>query len=362
MRKPILLFALILLSWCIDAQDTHFSQYYASPLTLNPALAGKFDGLYRVSGIYRGQWFTPGSLQPYSTASVSLDFSLLKEKMKGNALGIGLVVTNDLQNFTTASSQSKSMINQTRIGINLGYVLALGAKKQYQLSIGFQPQLQLAKFDNNYTFGQGYDPTLNYIAANSGENGFTSAATPKKPTFNISGGLFFSAKVTDWAQVYAGYSMFNIAQPNAVFLNTSQSIGAKYKTPFRHTASVGAEFEVIKKILIIPGAYFQYQAAVYEVTTGITLGYKIINTEEKQATFFLGCWGRAGRDIIPKIGFEYNRFRFSSAFDIRLFQMQQDAHAVAASNQPMAFEISLAYIGLPPVTPKENNYLFSPRF
>ncbi len=362
MRKPILLLLSFVLSFNVFAQDTHFSQYYASPLTLNPALSGKFDGLWRATAIYRGQWFTPSALQPYSTVSASVDFSLLKEKMHGNALGIGLVFTNDLQNFTTASSQSKSMINQTRIGLDIAYHLALGKEKKHQLSIGFQPQLQLAKFDNNYTFSQGYDPTLNYIAANSGESGFTSAASPKKPTFNFSAGLFYNMKPLEWLTFYCGYSMFNIAQPNAVFLNTTQNLGAKYKTPFRHTASVGFEFEVIKKLLIIPGAYFQYQAGATETDAGITLVYKIIDTDEKKATFFLGCWGRFGRDITPKVGFEYNRFRFSSAFDIRLFQMQQDAHAVAASNQPMAFEISLAYIGLPSITPKENNYLFSPRF
>ena len=35
------------------AQDPNFSQFFASPLTLNPALTGKFDGLYRIAGNYR---------------------------------------------------------------------------------------------------------------------------------------------------------------------------------------------------------------------------------------------------------------------------------------------------------------------
>jgi hypothetical protein len=32
------------------AQDPNFSQFFASPLTLNPALTGKFDGIFRVAG------------------------------------------------------------------------------------------------------------------------------------------------------------------------------------------------------------------------------------------------------------------------------------------------------------------------
>ena len=38
------------------AQDRHFSQFYSSPLTLNPALTGAFDGKYRVGTNYRDQW------------------------------------------------------------------------------------------------------------------------------------------------------------------------------------------------------------------------------------------------------------------------------------------------------------------
>jgi hypothetical protein len=121
MRKVV---SLLLLSLCLlstYAQDIHFSQYYASPLTLNPALTGKFDGLWRVNAIYRGQWFAPKDLQPYSTVAGSVDFSLLKDKMKGNALGVGLLVINDQQNFRAISDPSnpfngqKSTINQTKL-------------------------------------------------------------------------------------------------------------------------------------------------------------------------------------------------------------------------------------------------------
>jgi hypothetical protein len=35
------------------AQDPNFSQFFASPLTLNPALTGKFDGSFRLAGNYR---------------------------------------------------------------------------------------------------------------------------------------------------------------------------------------------------------------------------------------------------------------------------------------------------------------------
>ena len=50
-------------------QDPNFSQFFASPLTLNPALTGKFDGLYRIAGNYRNQW--PTFNNAFTTASFS---------------------------------------------------------------------------------------------------------------------------------------------------------------------------------------------------------------------------------------------------------------------------------------------------
>ena len=58
LKKSLFLFVLAscLFSFkTLLAQDIHYSQYYASPLTLNPALTGKFNGYYRATAIYRDQ-------------------------------------------------------------------------------------------------------------------------------------------------------------------------------------------------------------------------------------------------------------------------------------------------------------------
>src|SRR5580704_13053357 len=89
-------------SLAVNAQDSHFSQFYASPLTLNPALTGNFNGFYRISGIDRNQ--DPGLSQSnpaFSTPSIAVDVSLLKNLIKNGALGVGLVFLNDQQNGKT---------------------------------------------------------------------------------------------------------------------------------------------------------------------------------------------------------------------------------------------------------------------
>ena len=52
-KTACILLTFLSTSFFIKAQDPHFSQFFASPLTLNPAFTGKFDGLFRVAGNYR---------------------------------------------------------------------------------------------------------------------------------------------------------------------------------------------------------------------------------------------------------------------------------------------------------------------
>src|SRR5690606_23429077 len=88
------------------AQDIHLSQYYASPLTLNPAQTGLTPRDYRVGLNYRTQNYS-FSNYPYVTGVLSYDMPILKGKLpEGDALGIGAVVfydkagTGSLQNVT----------------------------------------------------------------------------------------------------------------------------------------------------------------------------------------------------------------------------------------------------------------------
>ena len=63
------LFMLIVVTMA-KGQDLHFSQFYASPLSLSPSLAGATDGGRLVMN-YRNQW--PGIEKAFSTYSVSFD-------------------------------------------------------------------------------------------------------------------------------------------------------------------------------------------------------------------------------------------------------------------------------------------------
>jgi len=58
----------------VEAQDPHFSQFNAAPLQLNPAMAGVYEGQFRVGINYRDQWGSVLGPVPYQTSNVSFDF------------------------------------------------------------------------------------------------------------------------------------------------------------------------------------------------------------------------------------------------------------------------------------------------
>ena len=83
--------AAVLFAGSVSAQDVHFTQYFTSPLTLNPALTGLVSDDLRFSGNYRQQWGSV-SINPYVTGTVSFDIAALKGKLpEGDALGIGIL-------------------------------------------------------------------------------------------------------------------------------------------------------------------------------------------------------------------------------------------------------------------------------
>src|SRR4051812_14669041 len=86
MKKLLLIITIALqlaAAGAVKAQvDPHFSQYYAYPLWLNPALTGVFDGDTRISANFRDQWANINN--GYRTAGVSADFK------PTDKVGIGL--------------------------------------------------------------------------------------------------------------------------------------------------------------------------------------------------------------------------------------------------------------------------------
>lgn len=372
--KLLTLILLVFGSMGIYAQDIHFSQYYASPLTLNPALTGKFNGQYRIGGIYRSQW-APAGTPLFMTPAISVDGSLFKGLLKKDAVGVGLELFTDRQN--------KASLVQYQILGSLAYHKGIGANNGTQISLGFQggyvlKQLNASKltFADSYTLGStGYQATLTSAEIASLKDKFGY--------FNMNAGLFVNSKIHSKAVLYGGYSFNNLGRPVEQFSDKTVN---KVGIAWRHVVHVGAEWDAAQKVVVIPGILWQMQSKAQELNFGVTVGYHVQldpNGGTDHTTVFLGLWNRmtpnyvsnnkakyGEESIIPKIGLEIKRIRFGAALDIPLSKIsltkngEVSGTGLAASykgNRPLAFELSLAYVGRTSV-PKENIYLFNPRF
>lgn len=348
MKRIFILFSFVLIGMSLTAQDVHFSQYYASPLTLNPALTGKFDGLYRVTAIYRDQWrnIQDQKSNTFMTPSVSVDFSLLKDKLKNSALGVGAVVTYD----------KVGAFNTIDVGANIAYHLGLDKAGKYHIALGFQGVYSNRKLTPDFRF----EDEIISQAPSSPDDVLDLKA---HNIFDLGAGLMLDFKIGKSTTLYGGYAASHLLTPKDDF-RANVTGDDEYKIPMRHVAHIGAEIGV-KKFLIIPGALFQTTASTNEINFGVTGGYKLIEKPKKNTTLFLGAWYRLneGGALIAKAGVDFQNFRVSGAYDIGLAGMGKDSKSATNVNRiPTSFEIALNYFGQGTTPKPTNTFLFNPRF
>jgi hypothetical protein len=79
MKKSFTLFSslIILAVTSGSAQDIHFSQFYNTPILVNPAFTGFINGNYRFAALYRNQWASV--TVPYQTINATDELSFPTE-------------------------------------------------------------------------------------------------------------------------------------------------------------------------------------------------------------------------------------------------------------------------------------------
>ena len=316
----------MMLAGSAKAQDVHFTQYFTSPLTLNPAMTGLVAEDLRFSANYRTQWSTV-SANPYITGTASYDMAMLKGKLpEGDALGMGMMVLYD--------KAGSGGLTNTTAGLSLAYHKAFGRDKQQHFSIGaqgvlVQKHLDFAKltFEDMYDKGTG---ALVYPTSQTFNN-----ADLSYPDFNL--GLMYSGKVADHTTLYAGYSYYHLTQPVESFLKDSYTIHN------RQSMYLGGAFDMNENTVLYASALYQSQASAWEAVLGAAVGF-IMNPGhdaefQKNTILYLGGWYRYGDALAPYLGIEWSKMRLGVSYDVNLSQFTPATHGAGA------YELSLIYFG-----------------
>lgn len=334
MKKITLLLSLLFSMMASMAQDIHYSQFYASPLTLNPALTGVNSCNYRVGIMYRNQWSSV-SADPYTTPSISFDINnVLQRIVKTGTLSLGALVLND-------KAGAGDLSNMTIAG-SVAYQRPLNASRKLNLSIGLQPGYVQKKINSNQlTFenqfdGQQFDPTLS-----SGEN-----IDNKMGYFDLNAGLYVTYEFSAKSSLFLGGSFFHLVPPKETFLNSDNKLG------MRIVGHGGVWLGVTDKFDIIPQVLFMSQSKAQEINLGLSLEYNI----NPDVAFFIGGYDRLGDAIIAVAGLEYKRVRFGFSYDVNTSSLN------AVSNNNGGFELSLSYTGCLGGFVLDKPIMFCPRY
>jgi type IX secretion system PorP/SprF family membrane protein len=317
----------------MQAQDIHFSQYNASPLTLNPAQAGNFNCDFRAGVNYRNQWASVAS--PFVTYSAFADMPVkaIKGFDEGDQIGAGIYLFNDragggiMSNFQAVLSAAyhKSLGQNSRISLGVGLGFMQKSLDQSQLTWGTQ-----------WT-GDGFDPTQASLENFAGGAAFGN--------FNLDLGLMFKSSALDGRLSYeAGGTIFHLTTPEESFLDggESQELGMRY---LGHARAI---YMVNDKVSLQPTVLYMNQSKAQETILGSDFGY-LINSGSFMGTASIGAHYRLGDAVIAAVGLDYQNFRFGFSYDITTSSLTN-----AVNGGVGGFEMTLVYRACAlPVIPKE---------
>jgi type IX secretion system PorP/SprF family membrane protein len=329
----VLLVFSALLPGTIRAQDPAFSQFFASPLTLNPALTGKFSGVVRVAGNYRDQW--PQINNAFITSTISVDGNIFVNKITpGDAWGVGLMTMTD----RTASG----ILTSNYVALSTSYQKALDENGWNQIGIGFQGSYANKRLDGT---------KLNFEDQLDQQGGWTlpsseavSGHQVNLSYFDFNVGVLYNGSTDGNNNYYFGASAYHILQPTESFTGNSVytlhprfTLHGGYSTPLSQSNN--------NNFIHFSGMYSRQSNAV-DAMLGGAWSYNL-NSEEPASppiNIYLGMWARFSNltdAIIPYVGLDVGSFTIGMSYDVNVSSLKP------ASQGQGGFEISVIYIKKP---------------
>lgn len=292
-------------------QDPSFSQYYANPMYLNPALTGTtFCG--RISLNYRNQW--PSIPKGFITYNAAFDQSL--EKINS---GYGIMFTGDRQGEGAITSMVISGL----------YSYKLMASQRVNIDFGVQAAYHQISMDwDKFIFGDMIDPNTGSVINPTQES---PENWNKRVSFvDFSAGLM--AGYED--KFFGGIAVHHLTEPS----NSLEKDGES-QLPMKFTLHAGAEFNMttgrlggaqLEDITLSPNILYQQQSKFHQLNLGLyTRIYPFVG----------GVWFRHNFEnadaVIFLLGFKQTTYQIGYSFDFTLSKV--------GINSGGAHEVSFMY-------------------
>ncbi|NVO03122.1 MAG: PorP/SprF family type IX secretion system membrane protein [Bacteroidetes bacterium] len=329
-KRTITIVLLLLIGNFIKAQDIHFSQFYNSPLTLNPANTGVFNGGMRFIANYKDQWGKVTT--PFKTYGFSYDAGIFRQKWTKGYMGAGISIFND------KAGDSKMGLTQ----VNLSISCLRKLNKSNTLTAGIQGgfaqksvSTSSLTWDNQYN-GLYHDPNM--------PNNEQSVS----PSFfyqDYSAGILWNyskseiyTTANNHFQSNLGVSLLHINKPNQSFL--SQSDRLYQKLVIHGGLSVGIKNT---NASIVPSFLTVFQGKSKEISLGTLIKYNLITGSHytgyiKNAAVYFGGHYRWSDAVVLTAQVEVSDWLLGISYDVNTSKL------TTASKGMGGLEISLRYI------------------
>jgi len=331
--KPVLCVVfLFVLASSLKAQDPRFSQYYASPWNLNPALTGVFNGRWRATLNYRDQWNSILSPVPFRTYSAAYEYRANEVNDDYASFGIGAMHDE--------AGTAKYVQNKVHLGGAFLKKLSGGPRRASNyLSAGAQLGIGQNSIDwSQLWFSRQFDPTTQTPDLNAA-NGEANTNASSKAYVDFNAGLLWYMVFDNDGYFYAGGAMHHLNSP-VISLVQSNSV-TLYS---RWTAHAGGQFPLSHNLSLMPSILVMRQGPSFETNPGLNVRYS--NNDYNELAVRAGVYTRVSNklnkgvhtDAVTVVGMlEMNRWTLGLSYDITVSKL------ALANNHRGAFEVSLMY-------------------
>jgi type IX secretion system PorP/SprF family membrane protein len=301
----------------VKSQDIHFSQFFASPVLLNPAAAGANNSAFRFAANYRNQW--KSVISPFKTFALAFDSKFYPSMMRrnnrtGNYIGYGITLFNDKVGLSKLTTNQLSIDLSYFLNINNNSSLSAGIKTGF-----FQKSINTGnlKWDSQYD-GRGYDASLS-----SNEN----TVYQNFIKFDLGAGLLYKYQQIQQGVCFElGTSMAHITKPNNSFYNNDPSLNYKYIV---HSLF---QTKISSNTYLIPTALFALQGNHSELTAGANIKFMLDEAGKGSAAFSnsgsfasaiqFGTFYRLKDALIFMAALEYKHYlTFGISYDVNVSRL-----------------------------------------
>ncbi len=313
MKLKFLLFTLLVLfAGAGFAQETHFTLYDMSPMTLNPAQTGAFFGTARIGGLYRNQGFAISDLKAYSTPSIYVDAPVIRGFRDQDWVGVGGAFVRDQVGIL-------KLVNTYSL-LSASYHLGLDKKGKTVLTLGIQgggvsrkavqvgraggvlTEEQIETVNGGGGLSEPNDPVYNQLG--------TSQQDKKQKSFSdYAVGLMLKSKFDKESLFEVGFMAGHVSKPRYTF---KQGSGDADRKPLRLGAHARLSMPLNETWSIDPTVYYQSLGKASEILIQGWAGYKLNPTTK--INFGLGY--RVGDAMNVLVGAQIKDIKLALAYDV----------------------------------------------